>query len=63
MEYLTFLLYTFMFIIITVPGAIFIFNFAGIPFETYSNYLLWFVALVLFNALFSMDRKNAFVKK
>jgi hypothetical protein len=62
MEYLTFLLYNVLFIIILVPGAIFMFNFFDISFETYSNYLLWFIALVLFNAFFSIDRKNVFLK-
>lgn len=62
MEYLTFLLYNLLFIIILVPGAVFIFDFFDIPVQTYSNYLLWFIALILFNALLAMDRKNVFIK-
>lgn len=60
MEYMTFLLYTVIFIIITVPVAIVIFDFFEISFENYGNYLLWFVALALFNALLPMKQKNVF---
>lgn len=60
MEYLTFLLYTVLFIIFIVPIAIFIFDFFDIPFEVYGNYLLWFVALALFNALLPFKQKNVF---
>lgn len=60
MEYLTFLLYTVMFIICIVPIAIFIFDFFDIKFEVYGNYLLWFVALALFNALLPFKQNNIF---
>jgi hypothetical protein len=60
MEYLTFLFYTILFIIFTVPIAMFIFDFFDIPFEVYGNYLLWFVALALFNALLPFEKKNVF---
>jgi hypothetical protein len=60
MEYLTFLFYTILFIIFIVPIAIFIFDFFDVPFEEYGNYLLWFVALALFNALLPFKQKNIF---
>lgn len=63
MEYFTFLLYTLMFIIVMVPAAIFIFKFFDVPFEVYGNYVLWFVALALFNAFLAFDQKNIFAKK
>jgi hypothetical protein len=58
MEYLTFLMYTVIFIIITVPVGIIIFEFFDIKFEVYGNYLMWFVALALFNALLPINQKN-----
>ena len=60
MEYMTFLLYTIVFIVITVPVAIVIFDFFEMSFEQYGNYLLWFIALALFNALLPMKQKNVF---
>ena len=57
---MTFLLYTVVFIVITVPVAIVIFAFFDISFEQYGNYLLWFIALALFNALLPMKQKNVF---
>ena len=60
MEYLTFLLYTTIFILITVPVAIIIFNFFDVKFEVYGNYLLWIIALALFNAILPMKQKNIF---
>jgi hypothetical protein len=60
MEYLTFLFYTVLFIIITVPVGILVFEFFDIKFEVYGNYLLWFVALALFNALLPIKQKNVF---
>jgi hypothetical protein len=49
-----------MFIICIVPIAIFIFDFFDIKFEVYGNYLLWFVALALFNALLPFKQNNIF---
>ena len=43
MEYLTFLLYTIIFIVISIPVAIVIFDFFDIKFEVYGNYLMWFM--------------------
>jgi hypothetical protein len=60
MEYLTFLMYTVIFIVITIPVAIVIFDFFNIKFETYGNYLMWFIALALFNALLPFTQKNVF---
>jgi hypothetical protein len=60
MQYLTFLMYTVIFIIITIPVAIVIFEFFDIKFEVYGNYLLWFIALALFNALLPFTQKNVF---
>lgn len=62
MEYLTFLLLTVLFIIITVPAFIFVFDFFSVPVETYGNFVLWFVALALFNALLPFATKNIFEK-
>ena len=60
MEYFTFLLYTLIFITITVPVAIVIFDFFDIQFEVYGNYLFWFIALALFNAILPYRSKNIF---
>jgi hypothetical protein len=60
MEYLTFVLYTVIFIAITVPVAVIIFEFFNIKFEVYGNYLLWVIALALFNAILPMKQKNIF---
>jgi hypothetical protein len=46
-----------------VPAAIFIFKFFDVPFEVYGNYVLWFVALALFNAFLAFDQNNIFAKK
>jgi len=51
-------MYTVIFIIITVPVGIIIFEFFDIHFEVYGNYLMWFVALALFNALLPINQKN-----
>ena len=58
MEYLTFVVYTVIFISILVPIVMFIFEFFDIEFKDYGNYLLWFVALALFNALLPIKQKN-----
>jgi hypothetical protein len=60
MEYLTFILYTLIFISILTPVAIVIFEFFDIKFETYGNYLLWFIALAIFNAILPVKTKNIF---
>lgn len=61
MEYLTFLMYTIIFIIITIPVGMIIFDFFDIKFEVYGNYLMWFVALALFNALLPINQKNVLI--
>ena len=60
MKYYTFLLYTILFITITVPVAIVIFGFFDVRFEVYGNYLFWFIALALFNAILPYKVKNIF---
>lgn len=60
MEYFTFFLYTILFITITVPVAIVIFDFFDIKFEVYGNYVLWMIALALFNAILPYRSKNIF---
>jgi len=62
MQYFTFLLYTLLFITITVPVAIVIFKFFDIRFEIYGNYLFWLIALALFNALLPYQTKDIFYK-
>jgi hypothetical protein len=61
MEYFSFFLYTILFITITVPAAIVIFDFFDIKFEVYGNYVFWMVALALFNALLPFKMKNIFM--
>ncbi len=51
MEYFTFFVYTILFITITVPVPIVIFDFFDIRFEVYGNYVFWMIALALFNAI------------
>jgi hypothetical protein len=60
MEYLSFILYTLIFISILTPVAIVTFEFFDVKFETYGNYLLWFMALALFNALLPVRPKDIF---
>jgi hypothetical protein len=60
MEYFAFFLYTLLFITITVPVAIVIFDFFDIKFEVYGNYVFWMIALALFNALLPYKAKNIF---
>jgi len=60
MEYFSFVVYTLIFISILVPVAIVIFNFFDISFDAYGNYLLWFVALALFNAILPVKTTNIF---
>ena len=63
MEYLSFLLYTILLIIITVPVINLAFEFFDIPFKTYGIYLLWFVFIALLNALLPLSQKNIYEKK
>jgi hypothetical protein len=60
MKYFTFFIYTLLFITITVPVAIVIFDFFDIRFEVYGSYLFWFIALALFNAILPYNSKNIF---
>jgi hypothetical protein len=60
MSYLSFLLSTIVFIIITVPIGVIIFEFFGLSFADYGNYLMWFVALALFNAILPVSQKSIF---
>ena len=60
MKYFTFFIYTLLFITITVPVAIVIFDFFDIRFEVYGSYLFWFIALALFNAILPYKTKNIF---
>ena len=62
MEYLSFIIYTLIFISILTPVAIVTFEFFDVQFETYGNYLLWFMALALFNALLPVRPKDIFAK-
>ena len=63
MEYLTFFLCTILLIIITVPVAVIIFEFFDIKFQSYGNYLMWFISLALFNAILPFKQKNIFQEK
>jgi len=49
-----------MFIVIVTPVAVVIFDFYDIKFEVYGNYLFWFIAMALFNALLPMEKKSIF---
>jgi len=60
MGYANFIFYTLLLISILTPVIIFIFNFFDIKFEVYGNYLLWFIALALFNAILPFKKKNIF---
>jgi hypothetical protein len=60
MEYGSFIFYTLAFISVLTPVAIIIFDFFDIKFEVYGNYLLWFIALALFNAILPVKTKNIF---
>ena len=60
MQYFSFILYTLIFIAILTPVAIVIFGFFDMEFEVYGNYLFWFIALALFNAILPVKVKNIF---
>ena len=60
MPYLSFLIYTILFLIALTPVAIIIFDFFDIPLSTYGNYLGWFMALAIFNALLPYEKDNIF---
>ena len=56
----SFLFYTIIFITISVPVGIVIFDFFDIKFEVYGNYLLWFIAMALFNAILPYKQISIF---
>ena len=60
MKYLSFIIYTLIFLSILTPVAIVIFDFFNIKFESYGNYLLWVIALAIFNAILPVKTKNIF---
>jgi hypothetical protein len=60
MEYLTFLLYTILIIVAIIPVIITIFDFFDVKFDVYGNYLFWFIALALFNAILPLKQPNIF---
>jgi len=60
MTYLSFLLYTILFIAMITPIAIAIFDFFDIQFESYGNFLFWFIALALFNAILPYQSTSIF---
>jgi hypothetical protein len=60
MTYLSFLLYTIICLIALTPVVILIFDFFDIPFSSYGNYLFWFMALAIFNAILPYEQKNLF---
>ena len=63
MEYFNFILYTLLFIAILTPVAIIVFDFFNISFAVYGSYLLWIIALALFNAILPIEIKNIFEDK
>jgi hypothetical protein len=60
MEYFSYLLYTILFITISVPVAIVVFDFFDLTFQDYGNYLLWFIAIALFNAFLPYKQISIF---
>lgn len=62
MKYFSFFLYTIMFIAILTPVAIVIFDFFDIKVAVYGNYLFWFIAMALFNALLPFETKHIFLE-
>ena len=56
----SFLFYTIIFITISVPVGIIIFEFFDIRFEVYGNYLLWFIAMAIFNAILPYKQISIF---
>ena len=51
-----------MFIALLTPVAVVVFDFFDIQVETYGNYLFWFIAMSLFNALLPFETKNIFLE-
>ena len=50
-----------MFIAILTPVAVVIFDFFDIKLAVYGNYLFWFIAMALFNAILPFETKNIFI--
>ena len=51
---------TLVFISLMVPIIVAIFNFFGVPFETYANYVFWTVALGIFYVIMPPGNRGIF---
>ena len=58
--YLGRLTYVAIIICILMPVIILIFNFFGIPVETYLNYIFWAIALGIFYTIIPMSSRDIF---
>jgi hypothetical protein len=58
---LTSIVYMTIFIVLIVNIAALLFNFFGINFSSYSNYLLWIIALIIFFMLLPKNKGNIFI--
>jgi hypothetical protein len=54
------LLTTIVFIVVAVPVLVYIFDFFDIPFEDYGNFLIWGIALAIFNAILPYVKDSVF---
>jgi hypothetical protein len=53
-------LYILLSIIILVSVSATIFNFIGVDFSEYGNYLMWIIALIIFYMVLPKSQSNAF---
>ena len=60
MAFVNSFLFTVLLVAILAPTTIYIFNFFDVPFQSYGNYLLFAIALAVFNTLMPYDTKSLF---
>ena len=60
MSYLSRIVYVLIIMSFSVPIIVAIFNFFGVPFETYANYIFWMLALGIFYTIMPESRVSIF---
>ncbi len=56
----TYILYIILGVIVMTTAISVIFNFLGVEFSSYGNYLLWFIALAIFYIVLPSNNDNIF---
>lgn len=60
MAFVNSMLFTVLLVVLLVPTATYTFRFFDVPFQDYGNYLIFAVALAVFNALIPYEAKSLF---